>query len=199
MKKNSEINLKPSEIKKTLKDLLGDNRYEHCLEVSKMAVKLAKKYDADEYKAEIAGLLHDITKEISAEEQLKIILNSKIDLNEIEIHTKKLWHQISGMAYARDVLNVEDEDVLNAIRYHTSGRGGMSLLEKIIFVADYISNDRDYNGVKELRKLAEKNLEETMVECMAFTIDELVKEHRIIIEDTINAYNMAIMQKGKDD
>ncbi len=191
--------MKTNEMKKVLKSMLGDKRYNHSVEVAKQAVRLSKIYDADEEKAEIAGLLHDIMKEQDPDIQLKRITDSGIVLTQTELMSKNLWHQISGMAYVKDVLKIEDEDILNAIRYHTSGRKGMSVLEKVVFISDYTSDDRDYNGVKDMRKLCEKNLEEAMLEGFKFTLVELIEENKIIGSDSIDAYNDIIENKGKDD
>ncbi|MFI3207280.1 MAG: bis(5'-nucleosyl)-tetraphosphatase (symmetrical) YqeK [Clostridia bacterium] len=183
-----------NQIKKQLKSFQSDKRYEHSLNVAKAAIKLAEKYNCDKDKAELAGLLHDIMKEENGDNQLKIIAEGDVRLSDIELSMKKLWHQISSMVYARDVIGVEDEDVLNAIRYHTSGRGNMSLLEKIIFVADVISDDRNYNGVKEMRKIAYKNLDEAIAESIINVINDLTEEKKFIIPDCIDAYNDAILK-----
>lgn len=189
--------MEKSEIKKLLKKHLSEKRYVHSLCVADEAEKLAKKYGADKDKAEIAGLLHDIMKEADPKEQLKVIEKAGIILNNIEEKSKKLWHQIAGMAYCETELNIEDEDILNAIRYHTSGRKEMSLLEKIIFIADFTSKDRDYDGVGKMRKLSDDSLEEAMVFGLSFTIEELAKDNKLIISDSIDAYNMALLSQGK--
>ncbi len=178
--------------KKALDDNLGNKRYEHSKYVAKEAISLAKEYGADEKKAEVAGLLHDIMKEEDFDKQLKIIEKGGVKLSHIEKVEKCLIHQISSMVYARDELGVDDEDILNAIRYHTSARANMSLLEKIIFVADSISKDRDYDGVDEIRKAAKKSLEAAMVESLSVTINELLADKDYIVTDTIEAYNVAL-------
>lgn len=181
-----------SAYKKAIRSFLSEKRCDHCVAVAKEAVRLAKKYGADPEKAETAGILHDIMKEASPDQQLKIITDFGIMLNDIELSTKKLWHQCAGMAYVAGHLGVEDQDVLNAIRYHTSGRSNMSLLEKVLFIADFTSRDRNYNGVENMRKLAETSLESAMIEGLSFTILELAEEKKPIIEDTIDAYNQAV-------
>ncbi len=187
------VKINISEIKEIVRKLLSDKRYNHSLEVAKQAVKLAKKHGADEKKAEIAGLLHDIMKEEDDDVQLKIITQAGIELDEIELKTKKLWHQIAGMAYSRDTLKIDDDEILSAIRYHTSGSGNMTLLDKVLFIADFTSEDRDYNGVKEMRKSAIKNLDEAVLKGLSFTIMELAEEEQLICRDSINAYNRAII------
>ena len=125
------------EYREIIKARMSEKRYIHSLNVEKEAVRLAEKYGADVKKAAVAGILHDITKETSFDEQLKIIENSGIILNDIQKSAPKLWHSISGAAYVKDVLGICDEDIFNAIRYHTTARADMSLLEKVIFIADF--------------------------------------------------------------
>ncbi len=181
-----------SDYKKILKGKLSDKRYKHSVNVSKTAVYLAKRHGADEKKAKLAGLLHDIMKEATSEEQLKLIEDFGIILSDIEISSKMLWHQIAGAVYVWDKLEIHDEDIFNAIRHHTSGRKYMSLLEKVIFIADYISEDRDYDGVDLMRKLADKDLNLAMVEGLSFSITELLVENKPIIIGSVDAYNEAL-------
>lgn len=172
-------------------------RFKHSRNVAKEAVRLAKKYGADVHKAEIAGILHDITKESSQEEQFAIIERAGIELTELEKSTPKLWHAISGSAYIKVILGIEDEDILNAVRYHTTGRAGMSLLEKVIFIADFTSEERDYDGVEKMRKAADKGLEEAMLEGMSFTICDLAERKLTIAPDTFEGYNEVAFEKSK--
>ena len=171
-------------------------RYKHSRNVAKEAIRLAKKYHADVEKAEIAGILHDITKESSQEEQFAIIEKAGIELTELEKSTPKLWHAISGSAYIKVILGIEDEDILNAVRYHTTGRAGMSLLEKVIFIADFTSEERDYDGVEKMRKAADKGLEEAMIEGMSFTISDLADRKLSIAPDTFQGYNEVVFAKN---
>jgi len=185
------------ECKKAIRPFLSDKRYEHCVNVSKTAIKLAKKYGGDIYKAEIAGVLHDITKELPPDEQLKIINKFGIVITDTEFLNEKLWHAISGSVYIEHELYVQDEEILNAVRYHTSGRKDMSLLEKIIFIADFISKDRDYPGVEKMRKLANKSLELAMIEGIEFTVNELMGLRNMVAPQTIDAYNDALLTVNK--
>ena len=164
-----------------IKPMLTQKRFEHSLNVSEEAVKLAKKYGADTEKAELAGLLHDILKDTPPEKQLKILADFGIIMSDVELSAKKFWHAISGAVYIKHVLHIEDEDVYNAVRYHTTGRKNMTLLEKVIFIADFISKDRNY-----------KSLDKAIVEGIAFTITELAKDRAPIVPETIDAYNDAV-------
>ena len=180
-----------------IKNLLSKKRYLHSLAVANSAVKLAKIYNADIEKCEIAALLHDITKEETYDNQFKIIEKAGLALNEIEMQNKKLWHQKSGMAYIKTVLKIEDIDILNAVRYHTSGRGNMSIIEKIIFVADMISEDRNFDGVQNLRKVADESLDLVIAKSISFVLEDLIQNNKLIIQDCIDAYNDAINHINK--
>ena len=164
-------------------------RFKHSKNVAKEAVRLAKKYGADVQKAETAGILHDATKETPDSEQLELIERAGIVLTPLERSTRKLWHAISGAAFVQVELGITDEDIINAIRYHTTGRAGMSLLEKVIFIADFTSADRDYDGVDKMRKIADKDLDDAVLEGMAFTIADLAQRKLTIAPDTFMGYN----------
>lgn len=175
--------------KKLVKAKVSEKRFNHCVNVAKEAVKLAGRYSADPEKAELAGILHDITKETSTEEQLQIMEKNGIILSKLQLSSPKLWHSISGAAYIKSELSVDDEDILNAVRYHTSGRAGMSLLEKVIFVADFTSEERDYDGVRTMRKKSEKSLEEAMCFGLSYTICDLIQRGRVIDPNAVECYN----------
>lgn len=186
--------------KKIIKSRMSDYRYKHSVNVAKEAVRLAKKYGADEEKAAIAGILHDITKENTKEEQLQIMTDGGIILDDVQKISSKLWHGISGSVYMRDKLDITDEDILNAVKYHTTGRAGMSVLEKVIFVADFTSEERDYSGIRTIRKKANKSLEEAMLYGLQFTLKDLSKRALIIHPDALACYNEIVIsntEKGK--
>ena len=187
---------------KSYEEIIGGRmksaRFKHSKNVAKEAVRLAKKYGADVKKAEIAGILHDATKETDTEEQMELIRRAGIELSELEASSPKLWHAISGSAYVQVVLDVDDKEIIDAIRYHTTGRAGMTLLDKVIFVADFTSADRDYEGVDKMRKVADKDLDEAVLEGMAFTIADLAQRKITIAQDTFQGYNeMASQKAGK--
>ena len=170
-------------------------RLKHSKNVAKEAVRLAKKYGADVSRAELAGILHDATKETPEDEQMRYIEKAGIILTPLECSTHKLWHAISGAAFVQVELGITDEDILNSIRYHTTGREGMSLLEKVIFIADFTSAERDYDGVDRMRKAADKSLEDAMLEGLSFTIADLSQRKLAIAPDTFSAYNEVAMLK----
>ena len=181
---------------KILSEHLSPKRIEHSLCVSREAARLAKKYGADEEQAELAGLLHDIMKEAPRDEQLDMIKKDGITLNAVMMASPKLWHAIAGAAFCRLGLGIRDEEVLSAIRYHTSGRGGMTLLEKVIFIADFTSADRDYKEIAEMRAAADHSLRAAIKFALCFTIADLARHGRVICPDTIDLYNETIMDNS---
>lgn len=174
---------------KILKKNLTEKRYNHSVNVSKKAVYLAKKYGADVKKAEIAGLLHDITKQTDEDEQLQLISEAGMKLSALEFDNKKLWHALSGAAYLKTKLKISDEEILNAVKFHTTGRAGMSLLEKIVFVADMISDDRTSVESAEVKKIAEENLEKAVCLAAEASIELLMNKKFTIAPNTLAAYN----------
>lgn len=175
------------------KSRLSERRYIHSVNVAKAAVKLAIKYGDDVLKAETAGILHDITKEEKTENQLQILKAGGIILDDVSENSPSLLHAISGMVYVRDVLSIADADILNAVRYHTTGRANMSLLEKIIFIADFISDERDYDDVDVMRAECEKSLEDGMRYGLGFVIPDLVVRRKAIHPDAVAAYNELVL------
>ena len=185
------------EYKKILKEKLSEKRYKHCINVAKTSICLAKKFGGDIEKAEIAGLLHDITKEDSAEKQLGVIEEFGEEITDLELKTEKLWHAISGSIFIKEKLGIKDQDIINAVRYHTIARGNMSVLEKIIFIADFISEDRKYDELGKIRAAAEIGIDEAMAEGTRFYIRNLLKNNRGINLCTVEAYNKAVLDLKK--
>lgn len=178
-----------------LKQRLNENRYIHSIEVSKEAVRLAEKYGANSEKAKIAGLLHDICKNDSDETLLQTFQEFGIILSTIEKSSRKLWHAMAGAAVLEHELHISDPEILAAVRYHTTARAGMSLLEKVIYLADFTSADRDYSGVGEMRAAVDKSMEEAMEQALQFTILDLVKSEHPVHPDTLDAYNEGLTEK----
>ena len=183
--------------KEILQDRLTEKRYLHSLNVADSAKELALIYGCDPEKAYTVGLVHDCCKDEPAGLQLSYILENKVELTEYEINAAKLYHAISGRIFAEKEFGITDEDMLNAIRYHTTGRKGMSLLEKVVFIADFISAERDYNGVDIMREKAKRSLDEAIVEGLGFTIKDLITRNLVIHPDTVLAFNDAIINLQK--
>ena len=183
--------------KEILQNRLTEKRYIHSLNVADSAKELALIYGCDPEKAYTVGLVHDCCKDEPAGLQLSYILENKVELTEYEINAAKLYHAISGRIFAEKEFGITDEDMLNAIRYHTTGRKGMSLLEKVVFIADFISAERDYNGVDIMREKAKRSLDEAIIEGLGFTIKDLITRNLVIHPDTVLAFNDAIINLQK--
>lgn len=183
------------EMKALLRERLDDYRYIHSLGVAAAAKELAVIYGADEDKAYFAGLTHDITKNTPYEEQLQIIENGDIILNSEEQNNKKLLHAISGSVYLRDEIKINDEEIISAVRYHTTGKDNMTLLEKIIYIADFISAERNFPGVDFMRELAKESLDKAAMFAVEFCIPDLVRKGQVLHIDSVRLYN-ELTEKG---
>lgn len=178
-----------------LKEHLSKKRYNHSINVANAALMLTRKHGGDPDNAYVAGLLHDVAKEMPADEQLKLVMTSQLDVCDIEKKALPLYHAIAGAELIRSLFDITDNDMINAVRYHTVARKGMSKLEVIIYMADLISEDRDYKDVGRMRKLAEKNLERAMCEALRFSISDSVSKGNSIPISTLEAYNEFIRYK----
>lgn len=186
------------EFKKLISGKLKESRFIHSLNVADSAKYLAEKYGCDEEKAYTAGLLHDVMKNASDSEQLCVIEKAGWKLTDCEKANTKLWHAIAGAAYMKTELAIEDDELIEAVRYHTTARKNMSLLEKVIYVADFISADRDYPEVDEVRQAAEESLEKAMMAGLEFCIHEIVNRNQVLHPDSVDAYNEIILENSKE-
>ena len=179
-----------TEINEILSIRLSKKRYTHSLNVAAEAKKLAEHYGYNQPdKAYVTGLLHDICKEIPNEEQLEMVKKSTRNVCESEKLTPALYHAVAGAWYTEHVIGCRDEDMLNAIRYHTIARAGMTELEKIVYLADLISADRNYKDVARMRKAAYQKLDTAMLEALKFSITDVVSKNSLLPHHTIEAYN----------
>ena len=190
-----KLSEKYSEYIALLKEKLDDFRFKHSIAVSEKAVELAVLYGADVEKAYIAGLLHDIQKNLSEAEQLLFFSDSAIMLTDVEKASSKVWHAISGAEYIKNELKISDFDIINAVRYHTTGRSGMSILEKVIYIADFTSADRNYPDVDILREIVKNDLDEGVIYALRHTIVSLATKMQPIHPDTLDAYNQLLSDR----
>ena len=186
-------NLSYEALKEILQKRLNEKRYFHSLCVADEAKRLAEKYGGDAEKCYLSGLLHDITKNAPNEEHLQIFETFGIMLNEIEKNAKKLWHAISGSAYIKFILGIEDDELLDAVRYHTTAKENMSLTAKILYLADFTSSDRDYEDVDEIRRLVDISLDDAFIYALKYSIADLVSQSRAVHPDTLAAYNETVL------
>ena len=172
-----------------LEKMLTPERLNHSYCVADQAKHLAKIYKFDEEKAELAGLLHDITKSLSVPEHLRIIEEAGVELDNIQKTSTKFLHSISGAIYVKKYLDVNDEDVISAIRYHTTAKPNMMLLEQIIYLADFTSADRKFIDAGYMREMAENSLIDGIRFGLVYTIRDLLNKSSKIHPDTFYAYN----------
>ena len=182
-------------IKEYLQENLVQGRFLHTLGVAETAVKLAKLYSVDIKKAEIAGLAHDVAKNMSADKIREIIDKNNIKLTIDEENTKELWHAIAGPILAKEVFEIDDEEILSAMRWHTTGKENMSSLDKIIYLADLIEPSRKFEGVEELRITAEKDLDLAVLEGLTHTAKYLLDKNQPIDVNSMRARNYLLYNK----
>lgn len=166
------------------KKRLSEKRYQHTLNVRRMAVKLAKRWGADPEKAALAALLHDTAKELPREEMLQILNDNAIIAENAQNRPSPVWHGICAAILAQTQWGVEDEEVLSAIRCHTTGKPGMSLLDEIVFLADMTSAERDYPEVDYLRKLEKKDIHQAIREALEMNLHWLEESGKPVDEET---------------
>lgn len=190
------------EVKALVCSRLSESRYEHSLCVVERARQLARRYGADEEKAAFAGLTHDICKNMPHGEQLAYLRECGMEPSPEELCSPQIFHAMAAYCYLKRELGVQDEDVLNAVRYHTTGRAGMSLLEKVVYLADLTGADRSYPDIEQTRQIVDRSLWEGMLYSLQFIIGDLVRRGRPICRDSFEAYNEAAIQtalrKGTD-
>lgn len=167
---------------------MPDKRWKHTLGVMESAVKLAQRYGADPQRAETAAILHDVAKYWPVERMREIIEQNGLSA-ELLKYDKQLWHAEVGAYTAKHDYGIQDSEVLDAIRYHTSGRENMGLLERIVCLADYIEPGRDFPGVEEIRRLAKVSLEQGLIAGLDSTIRVLLEKRRVVFPLTVLARN----------
>jgi len=173
-----------NELRDILKIRLSKKRYTHSLNVADAALKLAEKYGADIEKAYLAGLVHDICKEVPTDEQLTMAQKCRQGIDETEQKIPALYHAAAGSWYGENVLHIHDEDILNA-----TGRAGMSRLEECVYLADLISEDRTYKDVGRMRRLAFEDINGAMLEAARFTLSDVIVKGSFIPENSMQTYN----------
>ena len=175
-----------SQLRPVALSYLKHKRIPHVLGTEQEAIRLAERYGADVEKARVAALLHDCTKKLDMESQLALCDHYGIQLDELEQVSLKLLHSKTGAALARDVFGV-DEEIYHAIWWHTTGHANMTLLEKIIYLADYIEPSRDFPGVDKLRSVCYKDLNEGLLLGLEMTIREMTDMGNPVHRATLEA------------
>ncbi|OUK29466.1 HD domain-containing protein, partial [Enterococcus faecium] len=163
---------------------MSEQRFKHVLGVEETAVALAKKYGASPEKASIAALTHDYAKERPDEEFKMVIVRDGFD-PELLNYNNAIWHGLVGASFVERELGITDAEILHAIRVHTTGAAKMSLLDKIIYVADYIEPGRDFPGVQDARAIAWADLDEAVAFETKHTLAHLLAQEQQIYPKTI--------------
>lgn len=175
-----------------LEKAVSKNRLIHSINVMNTAVKMAERFGANMEKAEIAGLLHDCAKNIKGKEAIALCEELGIEVDEIERIQTGLLHGALGAKLAEMEYKIEDAEILKAILYHTTGREKMGLLEKIIFLSDYIEPGRNFPGVDIIRAQAMNDLDGAILAALDRTITHVIQRKQLLHPRTVNARNYMI-------
>lgn len=187
--------LSKEEMKSYLKEHLTESRYKHTLGVVETAIRLAEIYKVDKNKAEIAALAHDIAKNMTIYDLKDIINENNIKLSYDEEKTPELWHSIISPILGREIFGIEDEEILSAMRWHTTGKENMSKLDKIIYMADMIEPGRNFPGVDLIRKESFADLDKGLLQGLTHTIKYLLDKGFPIDINSIKARNYLLLNK----
>ncbi|MDP4133691.1 MAG: bis(5'-nucleosyl)-tetraphosphatase (symmetrical) YqeK [Bacillota bacterium] len=181
------------EIESLLKKALTPERFKHTMGVVETSLKLAQRYGCDKEKTRYAALLHDCAKNYEASELKKLCRKYDIRLDHVSKRESRLLHAYVGAYMAKDIYGIEDEEIFDAIYFHTTGKKEMSLLCKIIFLADAIEPHRCYGErLDEIRKLAFENLDEALIINLDETIHYIINKGRLLHLDTLKARNFLL-------
>lgn len=185
-----------------LSKYLGYERYEHSYNVAMLAVKLASMHNKKNMlKAQIAGLLHDCAKYMTDEKLVNFFKKNNKNLEcfcEIIRFSPHLLHSFTGEIIARENFKIKDKDILNSIRNHTLGRENMSILEKIIFVADSVSYDRKWENAEEMRNLAKKDLDEAFLKILKRKIEYTIDNSVFLCRQAVSTWNWYVSNNKKN-
>ncbi len=182
------VSLTRNELIEAVQSQISSKRFQHVLGVEQAAVQLAERYGVSIEKASIAALTHDYAKERSDKEMQELIFHEKLDLEWLD-YGSNIWHGPLGALLVERELGISNLDILNAIKHHTVGAEKMSLLEQVIYVADYIELGRDFPGVEQVRTLAAEDLQAAVGYETKQTLHYLIEKNRRIYPKTIATYN----------
>ena len=187
--KKTYSTLSSAEIVAKEKSNMTEDRFEHCIGVSKTAQKLAELNHYDEDKAALAGFIHDYAKQVSVEEYREVIKAKGFDQDLLNWN-RSIWHGIVGTYFIQRDLKITDSEILTAVRRHTTADVEMTTLDKIVFMADYIEPGRSFPGVEEARKITYANLDKGVGYQLAHTLEFLIEKRDKIYPRTLDAYNV---------
>ena len=180
--------IKYEKLYEDVKEVLSEERFNHSERVVKRAIEYAKIYNVDIEMVKLVAISHDIAKELSEEENQKYISKYNIKLDDIEKVNKSLLHAKIGAYICKEKYGFTD-DMVNSVRYHTTGRENMSVLEKIVYLADATEEGRKEYILSEYVDLINKDIDKGMVEISKWVMNKLLKNNKVIHLDTIKCYN----------
>ena len=187
--KKTYSTLSSAEIVAKEKSNMTEDRFEHCIGVSKTAQRLAELNHYDEDKAALAGFIHDYAKQVSVEEYREVIKTKGFDQDLLNWN-RSIWHGIVGTYFIQRDLKITDSEILTAVRRHTTADVEMTTLDKIVFMADYIEPGRSFPGVEEARKITYANIDRGVGYQLAHTLEFLIEKRNKIYPRTLDAYNV---------
>lgn len=182
------IMISRDELLEKVANQMSNHRFQHVLRVEKKALELARRYHINLEQASIAALVHDYAKERDDGEMINLIKSQDFSKELLE-YGNPIWHGIVGAYIIEEELGITDQDILDAVRLHTTGAANMSELSKLIYVADYIEEGRDFPGVDEARRLSEIDLDEAVKFEAYQTLNYLLKRKQRIYPKSIETYN----------
>ena len=186
-------------INKDLQERLSPELYAHSQNVAQIAKKMAEHYKADQEKAYFAGLVHDYAKETDPNELVRIAVEQELLSSVLEKRTPELLHAAVGAFLIQQQYEIMDPDIVQAISYHTLGGLDMSILAKIVYIADKIESTRSIQGFENLEQVAYKNIDEAIRRCLDATIVNCISNNRMLHPRSIivrNHFQEAVLAKG---
>lgn len=184
------------EIQEQVKNKLSEKRYTHCVGVMNMCERLAIKYGADVERAKKVGIVHDMAKELSSEEMLEYVSKNNIAITENEKAVPQLLHGKIAADIAKKNFGFDDEMKI-AVEDHSTARPNMTSLQKILYVADKVEENRTYSDVEYYRNLAFEDIDQCMLEILDYTITDHVNKGQIILEKSIESRNYILINRKK--
>ncbi|MDE5413844.1 bis(5'-nucleosyl)-tetraphosphatase (symmetrical) YqeK [Alkalihalobacterium chitinilyticum] len=179
-----------------VKPHLTEHRYIHTIGVMETAIQLAEQEGIDQKKAELASVFHDYAKFRPKEEMRQLIKEQNLGMDFLH-YGDELLHAPCGAYWVKHEVGIDDVEVLSAIRYHTTGKPGMTTLEKVVFLADYIEPGRHFPGVEEVREAAAKDMNYACIMSLRNTMTFLMKKDHLVYPDTLAAYNHLVTEWKK--
>lgn len=182
-------------IERKLKKIMKKTRYQHAYRVSLVAEKIAEYYDLPAESVKISGLIHDCAKDYSYDDLNNLIKKYEIKLNEVEKNIPKIWHAYVGAEMAKDIFQIDNFEILNAIKYHSTASSKLSLIGKVVYIADKIEPNRKSVKKKKIWEMVWKDVDLTMLELLNQELKHLIKEKLAIHPDTVDARNKIIIDR----